>query len=75
MKIQYNTGDPKETGVYAVRAEDVQAPGSGLLRDYFLMRHNKQWWYLGSDSKFRSDVLGWIGPLARRWPTPDDEDL
>lgn len=72
MKVQYNTGNPTEVGVYAIRAEDVDFVGSGLLRDYFLMWHGGHWWYLRSNSKFRSEVLGWIGPLARKMPTAED---
>jgi hypothetical protein len=70
--IQYNTGYPTEVGVYAVRAENLDVVGSGLLRDYFLMWHRGHWWYLSSDSRFRSEVLGWIGPLARKLPVEDD---
>lgn len=64
--IKYSQGDPAAMGVYAVRAEDPMAPGSGLLRDLFLMWSEASWWYLGSDARFRGPVLGWIGPLQRR---------
>lgn len=72
MNIKYQQGRPPDTGVYAVRAEDVRQPGSGFLQDYILMWFLGKWWYLGSDAQFRGTVAGWIGPLPRKI---DEEEL
>jgi hypothetical protein len=62
--VTYSTGEPNAIGVYACRVDHLH--GDGLLSDIFLMRSEGQWWYLGSDQKFRLRVHGWIGPLQRR---------
>lgn len=63
--ITYITGqDPVERGVYACRVPHDHAPG--LLADLFLMWFDGRWSHLGSDQRYRGEVLGWAGPLQRR---------
>lgn len=63
--IQYNTeADPTEVGVYACRVPMV--PTLDLLEDKFLLWYEGKWWYSLSDQRYRGEVSGWIGPLARR---------
>ena len=62
--VQYNeTDDPTERGVYACRIPKENLPG--LFEDKFLIWHEGQWGYLGSDQKYRGVVAGWVGPLQR----------
>ena len=64
-RVAYAQGrDPLEPGVYACRATCVV--GGVLLFDHFLTWNGGGWTYAGSDQRFRSPVLGWIGPLQRR---------
>lgn len=55
--------EPTEVGVYACR---VPADAPGLLDDKFLLWHERKWWFLGSDQRYRGEVVGWIGPLQRK---------
>lgn len=65
--IEYATGRlPSRVGVYACRIPDLDAPH--LLRDQFLTYMEGEWWYPGSDQRYRGEVKGWIGPLQRRLP-------
>jgi hypothetical protein len=62
--IEYNQHqEPEEVGVYACRI-----PGTvpGLLEDLFLLWSQNQWWFYGSDQRYRGEVIGWVGPLQRR---------
>lgn len=60
--ITYNTeSDPIEVGVYACRVA-----GIFLLEDKFLMWFDNRWSYIGSDQRYRGEVVGWIGPLQRK---------
>ena len=62
--IYYNTEyDPAERGVYAVRIPLDCMPG--LHEDKFLS-WDGDWFYPGSDQRYRGEVTGWIGPLQRR---------
>jgi hypothetical protein len=64
MMIYYETDTPTETGVYACRVpDDIRL---GLAKDVFLMWFDSRWGYLGSDQRYRGEVLGWVGPLQRR---------
>jgi hypothetical protein len=60
--IHYTTGiNPTSVGVYACRVQD-----GDLLKDIFLMWFDGRWGYLGSDQRYRGEVAGWAGPLARK---------
>ena len=62
--VQYNqTDDPEENGVYACR---MKSDVSNLHIDRFLSWFDGQWYFMGSDQKYRGNVTGWIGPLQRR---------
>lgn len=64
--IAYNTtGAPTENGVYACRVPHKHIPE--LCADEFFMWYDGRWKYCGSDQKYRGEVLGWIGPLQRRF--------
>lgn len=63
MIVEYQTGTPTETGVYACRVPDEI---SGWHEDIFLMWHNNQWSYLRSDQYYRGPVPYFVGPLRRR---------
>lgn len=54
--------DPSETGVYACRVPMTDV----LYKDEFLMWFGGCWNHLGSDQRYRGEVIGWIGPLQRR---------
>jgi|MudIll2142460700_1097286.scaffolds.fasta_scaffold948933_1 hypothetical protein len=60
--IQYVTNSlPVADGVYACRV------GTDLLiEDVFLVWMDDRWWHLASALQCKEEVLGWIGPLARR---------
>lgn len=62
--VKYRAGNPVVTGVYACRVPDDEI--CGYFDDLFLMWLDGKWGYLGSDQKYRGEVVGWIGPLARR---------
>lgn len=62
--VEYDRGAPTEHGVYACRVRDDLCPH--LLKDIFLLWYEGRWSYLGSDQWFRDDVLGFVGPLARK---------
>lgn len=64
--ILYETErDPEAVGVYACRIPDSDTGGL-LMTDIFLMWYAGKCGYLGSDQRYRGEVLGWIGPLQRR---------
>lgn len=65
--IEYTTGKPNAVGVYACRLRRPDMP-DGLLDDEFLLWMENRWYYCGSDQECRYEVLGWIGPLRRRFP-------
>ena len=62
--IKYSQGDPSAVGVYACRVPSDSIPG--FYEDKFLMWMSNVWSYPGSDSRYRGEVVGWIGPLQRR---------
>lgn len=62
--IDYTKGTPNKTGVYAVRTPMDEAPD--LLEDRFLLWFEGKWWYPRSDQRYRGEVMGFVGPLARR---------
>lgn len=62
--IEYQKGTPTEMGVYAVRVYDEEI--DWIVRDAFLLWYEGSWEYLGSDQRYRGEVLGWLGPLARK---------
>lgn len=64
--IQYTTGSPTETGVYACRVRDDVHPE--LLCDRFFLWHEGAWWFPLSDQRYRGEVLGFVGPLQRKFP-------
>lgn len=61
-RVKYQTGNPSEAGVYAVRVEGMYG---NLLRDSFLTWNDGRWCQPGSDQYHRGRVYGWIGPLER----------
>lgn len=63
MAIVYSTGDPVESGIYAVRVPSDDLPG--FHEDKFLLWYADKWNFLRSDQSYRGEVYGWIGPLAR----------
>lgn len=66
MIIEYQTGTPTETGVYACRVPLDYAPG--LHEDIFLIWIDGRWGYLKSDQPYRGPVPYFVGPLRRRMP-------
>jgi len=70
--VNYSTGTPTETGVYATRINHTSY-GSSFLLDQFLLWYEGRWWYLGSDQRCRYEVRGWVGPLQRKMADEDDE--
>lgn len=60
--IQYERGTTTKTGVYACR---VPAEFQGFLKDVFLLWMDDYWSYLCSDQRYRGEILGFVGPLAR----------
>lgn len=62
--VQYDRGTPAHTGVYACRVPHRIA--EGLKEDIFLLWFDGHWSYLGSDQRYRGEVLGFVGPLARK---------
>lgn len=62
--IKYETETPPSlAGVYACR--NLESNGI-LYEDLFLLWMSGNWYYLGSDQKFRGKLAGWIGPLQRK---------
>jgi hypothetical protein len=62
VHVAYQTGKPTFVGVYACRVPTM----SGLFEDIFLMWHDNEWSYLGSDQRYRDEVPYFLGPLQRR---------
>lgn len=64
--VDYTTDkDPSEVGVYACR---VPLHGlETLLEDKFLIWIENAWWHIGSDQRYRGEVIGWVGPLRRKF--------
>lgn len=61
--IHYVRGDtPSAIGVYVVRITDDPFPN-----DIFLVWDNEYWWNLHSDQTYNGEILGFVGPLERRF--------
>lgn len=78
-RIQYQSGNPTQTGVYACRVEVA----GGLFEDKFLLWYagtgkyeggQGKWYYLRSDQRYRGNVPLWLGPLPRT-RLPNTEEL
>lgn len=66
--MEIKTGNPTKLGTYLGY---VDLPfDSKFMEKKLLFWQNGEWWYFGSDQKFRGHVNCWIGPFPS--PTLDD---
>lgn len=75
MCVQYETGTPVESGVYACRVPMTHPSGNKVVRncrepehlceDLFLYWDGEHWSHLGSAGRYRLEVPFFLGPLAR----------
>jgi hypothetical protein len=71
VKMKIKKGTPPERGMY-VAYVDTPLPDSKFLQKKLLMwMDDDEWWYPGSDQKYRGQIYCWIGPL----PTPNKESI
>ena len=74
--LQYQTGTPSQTGVYACR---IPIPHTRFWDDRFMLWYNDEWSYYGSDQHYRhipgTPEIRWIGPLQRKLElTPEEQN-
>lgn len=59
--MNINFTDPESNGVYVAYVDHEN--GGKFAAKIILVFQDGEWYYLGSDQRYRGEVHGWIGPL------------